>query len=228
MAGAAEDPRALAQAIMSLAELPFNDRYLSPNPDNVSQFRAIRDPNIVYNDSQSIEGLRLYNLFNDGGVNEFYAMYVDPNTTPLAKFYFFNQILEESNEKIHDPLYIRINDEIRRLLFERTSDLSQMFMDTLINSRKYHDKTDQEKHDAIEDGTNPGLRFIAGMREPAARNIAMREILSRQMKPGDYTGERMGENMGNEIKRGGKRYSKFKRKSKKINRKKSRRRHRRS
>ena len=55
-------------------------------------------------------------------------MYVDPSTTPLAKFYFFNQILEDSNIKIRDPLYVRINHDIRKKLINPKSNLSQIII----------------------------------------------------------------------------------------------------
>lgn len=70
-------------------------------------------PDIAYNYYQSIEGSKLYNFFDDERkINEFYEMYVNPATTSLAKFYFFNQILGEGdgekNKKIHDPLLTMI------------------------------------------------------------------------------------------------------------------------
>lgn len=125
----------------------------------------MRDPNVKRNFLQSLEGSKLYNLFDEGEIKEFYEMYVDPATTSLAKFYFFNQILGDGdgkkNEKIDDPRYARINSDIRRQLIEPDSDLNQMFMHTLIHSRSFNNKTDAEKLAAIQDKAQPGLRFVA-------------------------------------------------------------------
>ena len=219
MAGAAVDATELAKKIATLPELPFNDKYVIPDFSS-SQLR-LRDPDVAYNYYQSIEGSKLYKLFDDegGGINEFYEMYVDPATTSLAKFYFFNQILGEGdgekNKKIHDPLYARINHDIRRQLIEPDSDLNQMFMHTLIYSRSFNDKTDAEKLAAIQDKAHPGLRFVANLVNEDVRHIFLQELGKKIIKK-------------KQVGQGGKRHSKFKRKSKKVNRKKSRRRHRRS
>lgn len=219
MASAAVDATTeLAQKIATLPELPLNDRYVTPDFGS-SQLRAMRDPVVVYNYYQSIEGSKLYNLFDERKINEFYEMYVDPATTSLAKFYFFNQILGdgdgEKNKKIHDPPYERINSDIRRQLINPDSDLNQMFMHTLIHSRSFNDKTDAEKLAAIQDKAHPGLRFVANLVGEDVRHIFLQEL-----------GKKIGKNK--QLRLGGKRHSKFKRKSKKVNRKKSRRRHRRS
>lgn len=219
MASAAVDATTeLAKKIVTLPDLPFNDRYVTPDFSS-SQHRAMRDPNVMYNHDQSIEGAKLYNLFDEMGINEFYQMYVDPATTPLAKFYFFNQILGdgdgEKNTKIYDPLYARINSDIRRQLISPDSDLNQMFMDTLLTSRTFNDKTDAEKLAAIQDKAHPGLRFLANLGGEDVRRVFLQEL-----------GIKIGKKK--HLGLGGKRHSKFKRKSKKVNRKKSRRRHRRS
>lgn len=203
----------LVERITALSELPYNDGY-KQNLEQ-SQVRMERDPILLRNYVQSIEGFRLYNLFNEGEIKEFYEMYVDRNTTPLAKFYFFQQILETKNNTILDPRYEIICSEIKRQLMNPKSDLSQMFINNLI----LYSKTDEEIRKAILDGTNLALRFIAGLIDES-RYVAIREILSTKMVPSKQMGDRMG--------LGGKRHSKIKRKSKKINRKKSRRRHRRS
>ena len=218
MAGAAVDATELAKKIATLPELPFNDRYVIPD-FRPSQHRAMSHPDIQYNYYQSIEGSKLYNFFDERKINEFYEMYVDPARTSLAKFYFFNQILGEGdgekNKKIHDPLYARINHDIRRQLIKPDSDLNKMFMHTLIHSRSFNDKTDAEKLAAIQDKSHPGLRFVANLVDEDVRHIFLQELGNKIIKK-------------KQVGQGGKRHSKFKRKSKKVNRKKSRRRHRRS
>jgi hypothetical protein len=213
MAGAAVDANELAKKIATLPELPFKDEYVTPDFTS-SQVDVMRDRVRAKNHLQSIEGARLYYLFDEGEINEFYKMYVDPDTTPLAKFYFFNQILGdgdgEKNIKIHHPSYERINSDIRRQLIEPTSDLNQMFMHTLKHSISFNDKTDAEKLAAIQDKAHPGLKFVAKL-------------------GGDFFLQELGKKIKKkQVGQGGKRHSKFKRKSKKVNRKKSRRRHRRS
>lgn len=215
MASAAVDTTTeLAKKIATLPELPFNDGYVTPDFSS-SQVHAMRDPNVKRNFEQSLEGSKLYNLFDEGEIKEFYEMYVDPATTSLAKFYFFNEILGDGdgkkNEKIHHPLYARINSDIRRQLIEPASDLTQMFMHTLLHSRSFNDKTDAEKLAAIQDKAQPGLRFVANL----GGDVFLQELGQKMI-----TKKKLGI--------GGKRHSKFKRKSKKVNRKKSRRRHRRS
>lgn len=216
MAGAAVDATELAKKIATLPELPFNDRYVIPDFRS-SQHRAMSNPDIAYNYYQSIEGSRLYNFFDEMKINEFYEMYVNPQTSPLAKFYFFNEILGEGdgekNKKIHDQLYARINHDIRRQLIEPDSDLNQMFMHTLKQSRSFNEKTDAEKLDAIQAKAHPGLKFVANLGEGVS-HVFLQELGKKIIKK--------------QVGQGGKRHSKFKRKSKKVNRKKSRRRHRRS
>jgi hypothetical protein len=205
MAGSAEEATAteLAKKMMEQSALPFNDGYLPPSDpafDFRSQVHALRDPVYRNRHDNSEKGAQLYQLFNDGNMKEFYEMYFRPDTMPLAKFYFFYEILRNKNTRIHDPYYKSIKDEIRRQLFERPpppeiqSDLYKMLSDA-DNGR--------------EQPTPLQLAlFFIGRVNPSGREAFEREIGSRK---------------------GGKRHSKIKRKSKKINRKKSRRRrHRRS
>ena len=185
MAGAAVDATELAKKIATLPELPFNDGYVIPD-FRPSQRRAMSDPDIEYNYYQSIEGSKLYNFFDERKINEFYEMYVDPATTSLAKFYFFNQILGEGdgekNKKIHDPLYARINHDIRMQLIEPESDLNKMFMHTLKQSRSFNDKTDAEKLAAIQDKAHPGLRFVANLVDEDVTHIFLQELGNKIIK----------------------------------------------
>ena len=101
--------------------LPFNHGYLPPSDpafDFRSQIHALRDPVYRNRHDNSEKGAQLYQLFNDGNMEEFYEMYFRADTMPLAKFYFFYQILRNENTRIHDPYYKSIKDEIRRQLFE--------------------------------------------------------------------------------------------------------------
>ena len=207
MAGSAERAAELAKKMMEQSALPFNNGYLPPSDpafDFRSQIHALRDPVYRNRHDNSEKGEQLYQLFNDGNMEEFYEMYFRADTMPLAKFYFFYQILRNENTRIHDPYYKSIKDEIRRQLFERPpppaiqSDLYQMLLDADNGRGQYTP-------------LHLALAFI-GKVNPSPSGIHAltfeRELGSRK---------------------GGKRHSKIKRKSKKINRKKSRRRrHRRS
>lgn len=205
MAGSAgEAVDELANKMMEISTLPLNDGYLSPTDpalDFRSQVHAMRDPVYLHQYNNSTNGDHLYQLFDDGNMKEFYEMYFHPETMPLAKFYFFYQILRNQNPRIHDPYYKTIKDEIRRQLFERPpppeeqSDLYKMLLDA-DNGRGQHTPL------------HIALAFIGKVNPSGIDALALkREFGSRK---------------------GGKRYSKIKRKSKKMNRKKSRRRHRRS
>lgn len=203
MAGSAERAAELAKKMMEQSALPFNDGYLPPSDpafDFRSQIHALRDPVYRKRHDNSEKGEQLYQLFNDGNMEEFYEMYFRADTMPLAKFYFFYQILRNENTRIHDPYYKSIKDEIRRQLFERPpppeiqSDLYKMLSD---------EDNGREQPTPLQLAS-----FFIGRVNPSGREALEREIGSRK---------------------GGKRHSKIKRKSKKINRKKSRRRrHRRS
>jgi len=203
MAGSAERAAELAKKMMEQSALPFNDGYLPPSDpafDFRSQIHALRDPVYRNRHDNSEKGEQLYQLFNDGNMEEFYEMYFRADTMPLAKFYFFYQILRNENTRIHDPYYKSIKDEIRRQLFERPpppeiqSDLYKMLSD---------EDNGREQPTPLQLAS-----FFIGRVNPSGREALEREIGSRK---------------------GGKRHSKIKRKSKKINRKKSRRRrHRRS
>ena len=201
---AAELAAELAKKMMEQSALPFNDGYLPPSDpafDFRSQIHALRDPVYRNRHDNSEKGEQLYQLFNDGNMEEFYEMYFRADTMPLAKFYFFYQILRNENTRIHDPYYKSIKDEIRRQLFERPppppeiqSDLYKMLSDA---------DNGREQPTPLQLAS-----FFIGRVNPSGREALEREIGSRK---------------------GGKRHSKIKRKSKKINRKKSRRRrHRRS
>lgn len=201
MAGSAEE--AVAKKMMEQSALPFNDGYLplsDPALQFSSQIHAMRDPAYVNQFNNSQKGDELYQLFDDGKMNEFYEMYFRADIMPLAKFYFFYQILRNQNPSIHDPYYKTIKDEIRRQLLERPplpaiqSDLYQMLLDADNGRGQY-----TPLHIA--------LAFIGRVNPSSREALLKRELGSRK---------------------GGKRHSKIKRKSKKINRKKSRRRHRRS
>ena len=203
MAGSAERAAELAKKMMEQSALPFNNGYLPPSDpafDFRSQIHALRDPVYRNRHDNSEKGEQLYQLFNDGNMEEFYEMYFRADTMPLAKFYFFYQILRNENTRIHDPYYKSIKDEIRRQLFERPpppeiqSDLYKMLSD---------EDNGREQPTPLQLAS-----FFIGRVNPSGREALEREIGSRK---------------------GGKRHSKIKRKSKKINRKKSRRRrHRRS
>ena len=86
----------LVERITALPELPYNDGYQQYIGN--SQLHMARDPILIRNDVESIEGIKLYNLFNEGKIKEFCEMYVHPSTTPLAKFYFFEHILEKQHD----------------------------------------------------------------------------------------------------------------------------------
>ena len=205
MAGSAAE--AVAKKMMEKSELPFNDGYLSPSDPALqfsSQVHAMRDPVYVNQFNNSEKGDQLYQLFDDGMMQEFYEMYFRADTMPLAKFYFFDRILRNRNPRIHHPSYETIKDEIRRQLLERPpppaiqSDLYQMLLDADNGRGQY---TPLHLALAFIGKVNPspiGINALTFERELGSR-------------------------------KGGKRHSKIKRKSKKINRKKSRRRrHRRS
>ena len=88
MAGAAAAEQ-LVERITALPELPYNDGYQQYFGN--SQARAMRDPIHHRNLNASLEGNRLYGLFNDDeNIKEFYEMYADPGTSPLIKFYFLH------------------------------------------------------------------------------------------------------------------------------------------
>ena len=204
MAGSAERAAELAKKMMEQSALPFNEGYLPPSDpafDFRSQIHALRDPVYRNRHDNSEKGEQLYQLFNDGNMEEFYEMYFRADTMPLAKFYFFYQILRNENTRIHDPYYKSIKDEIRRQLFERPPPPPE------IQSDLYKMLSDEDN--GREQPTPLQLAsFFIGRVNPSGREALEREIGSRK---------------------GGKRHSKIKRKSKKINRKKSRRRrHRRS
>lgn len=222
MAGAAAAAaEQLVERITALSELPYNDGFQQYFGN--SQARAMRDPIHHRNFIASLEGNRLYWLFNDDeNIKEFYEMYADPGTSPLIKFYFFERILQDKNPIIiRDPRYAIIRSEIHRQLFTPDSDLSKMLLYSqmfLLDRRA----TEEEKQAALAAGKiehDAALKFITGLIHPT-RYTAIRETLGTKMVPKEHMGDRMG--------LGGKRHSKIKRKSKKINRKKTRRRHRRS
>ena len=202
MAGSAERAAELAKKMMEQSALPFNNGYLPPSDpafDFRSQIHALRDPVYRNRHDNSEKGEQLYQLFNDGNMEEFYEMYFRADTMPLAKFYFFYQILRNENTRIHDPYYKSIKDEIRRQLFEThpppeiQSDLYKMLSDA---------DNGREQPTPLQLAS-----FFIGRVNPSGREALEREL----------------------GRKGGKRHSKIKRKSKKINRKKSRRRrHRRS
>jgi len=204
MAGSAEEATAteLAKKMMEQSALPFNDGYLPPSDpafDFRSQVHALRDPVYRNRHDNSEKGAQLYQLFNDGMMKEFYEMYFRADTMPLAKFYFFYEILRNKNTRIHDPYYKTIKDEIRRQLFEtppppELSDLYKMLLDA---------DNGREQRTPLQ----LALFFIGRVDPSGIQAQAFERELGRK---------------------GGKRHSKIKRKSKKINRKKSRRRHRRS
>ena len=188
MAGSAEEAaEAVAKKMMEKSELPFNDGYLSPSDPALqfsSQVHAMRDPVYVNQFNNSEKGDQLYQLFDDGMMQEFYEMYFRADTMPLAKFYFFYQILRNENTRIHDPYYKSIKDEIRRQLFEThpppeiQSDLYKMLSDA---------DNGREQPTPLQLAS-----FFIGRVNPSGREALEREL----------------------GRKGGKRHSKIKRKSK--------------
>ena len=228
MAGAASAAEQLVERITALPELPYNDGYQQYFGN--SQARAMRDPIHHRNFIASLEGNRLYGLFNhDENIKEFYEMYADPGTSPLIKFYFFERILQDKNPIIiRDPRYEIIRSKIHKQLFIPDSDLSKM----LLYSQMFlldRESTEEEKQTVLAAGKkehDDALKFITVLIHPT-RFLALREILGNTNVDSKHLEDRMKNTMASKSK-GGKRHSKFKRKSKKVNRKKSRRRHRRS
>jgi hypothetical protein len=187
MAGSAERAAELAKKMMEQSALPFNDGYLPPSDpafDFRSQIHALRDPVYRNRHDNSEKGEQLYQLFNDGNMEEFYEMYFRADTMPLAKFCFFYQILRNENTRIHDPYYKSIKDEIRRQLFETPpppeiqSDLYKMLSDA---------DNGREQPTPLQLAS-----FFIGRVNPSGREALEREL----------------------GRKGGKRHSKIKRKSK--------------
>lgn len=230
MAGAAAAEQ-LVERITALPELPYNDGYQQYFGN--SQARAMRDPIHHRNLNASLEGNRLYGLFNDDeNIKEFYEMYADPGTSPLIKFYFFERILQDKNPIIiRDPRYAIIRSKIRRQLFTPDSDLSKM----LLYSQMFlldHESTEEEKQAALAAGKkehDDALKFITVLIHPT-RFLALREILGNTNVDSKHLEDRMRmKNTMASKSKGGKRHSKFKRKSnkhrvqRKMQRKKSQR-----
>jgi hypothetical protein len=86
----------------------FNDNYEDiDSPSRTVQFK----PHYYHNNRCKIEALKLYNLFNDDD-DTFYSIY--NRSDPLVKFYFFNNILMNKNEKIfeHKTIYNDVHDQL--------------------------------------------------------------------------------------------------------------------
>ena len=73
MAGSAERAAELAKKMMEQSALPFNNGYLPPSDpafDFRSQIHALRDPVYRNRHDNSEKGEQLYQLFNDGNMEE--------------------------------------------------------------------------------------------------------------------------------------------------------------